>query len=79
MRETIYRCDVCKRAKGETNHWYLAEFHSDSEHRTISISSWSEARLEEDSVHLCGQECVVAKVSEFLGERREKSCRHRSE
>lgn len=66
MRENVYRCDVCGVAKQESNHWFLASQHG-AHGPTWSISTWTEVDARQDDVtHLCGQECAVKKLTEFM-------------
>ncbi len=71
-REEIYRCEVCKKQRGETNHWFLIEFQGESGgHKgSIRIFAWDDRSAAEDDVfHLCGEGCVQRKVSEFVAKK----------
>ncbi len=69
-REEIYRCDVCKKQRGETNHWFLIQFHVRDEYEaSIQIFAWDDQLAEEDLFHLCGEGCVQRKVSEFIAKK----------
>ncbi len=63
-REEIYRCDVCKKQRGETNHWFLGRFETEA---GMYITSWDAGAPDDDDVfHLCGEGCVLRKTSEFV-------------
>jgi hypothetical protein len=66
-QEITYRCDVCKKPKGEANHWFLARRNA-SGNLTFGVWSLGDAR-EENTIHLCGEQCVQKKVSEFCNEK----------
>ncbi len=70
-REEIYRCDVCKKQRGETNHWFLVEFQNVSGERgaSIRIFAWNDQSADDDVFHLCGEGCVQRKVSEFIAKK----------
>lgn len=64
-RSEVFKCDVCKKQKGEANHWFLA-----AGGVGIQIMPWDKGLAKEPKVfHLCGEECVQRKVSEFLSAR----------
>jgi hypothetical protein len=58
-----FKCDVCTKIKGETNHWILAI--TDAVKRTISLSGFS-VKLARRGKHtiLCGEECLHKYISE---------------
>lgn len=59
-------CDICGKKKGDVNHWWLMS-------KTLTefrIHRWNEKtvkRLVRFGKHLCGQECVIKAVNEYLG------------
>ena len=68
-----YKCDTCKKTKGETNRWFLVvvvgnRFIVDSFEALADFKATYEGA---GAVirHLCGHECVHAKLNEFMGER----------
>ena len=79
MEKTIYTCDVCGRTKQETNHWYqLAQTPPVYRHLVGAISvtgtifmlvEWGCPTPDGFTItqHLCGAECVMKKLSEYLG------------
>jgi len=59
---------VCKKKKGEANHWFLAQINNPMDRLQLTFTRWSHADARnEDTIHLCGQECAQRKLSEFLG------------
>ena len=61
-----YQCDVCGKQKGEVNHWWLATLDHPEE---LTLGTWPKLPGEypvEGAFHLCGSECVIKKVNEFL-------------
>lgn len=68
-RSEVFKCDVCGKQKGEANHWFLANTPV-SPQPVIRICGWNiDAAYMPEFVHLCGEECVQKKVSEFLSRR----------
>ena len=62
-----YVCDVCGAVKGETNHWYQIR-----RLEALHLYRWDfggECReeLSGERLHLCGQACVIRKITEFMG------------
>lgn len=61
-----WECDVCGRAKGPSNHWWIGYFHSFPA-KGVVIQRWSDAlAAAPDYFHLCGLECVTRWVTRFL-------------
>ena len=63
-------CDVCGAVKQASNHWYYAAI-MDKSHAHAAFSVWPWDNLAEDRsqgqfVHLCGQDCAIRKLAEFL-------------
>ena len=63
MREMIFKCDGCKKQKGESNHWYSILVRNGTDEGTILISEFREGQGYE---HYCGQECIVRRLSILL-------------
>jgi hypothetical protein len=70
MELRIYRCDICHREKGPSNHWFVARvgeaFH------IYHWQFWYDRTGEgsDDTIiplkHLCGQECLQRLLTPFL-------------
>jgi hypothetical protein len=61
-------CDGCGKVKGETNHWYMVSNIDDE----FVLTRWIEADQDSYSVsHLCGQACVISKLSEWMNPKKE--------
>lgn len=58
-------CDVCGKQKQESNHWFTIAAESPRKF-TIMAGTISDERKEGDS-DLCGEACVLKKVSELIG------------
>jgi hypothetical protein len=74
MKIQTFRCDVCKTIKQETNHWWLVDIRLTG-HSTLDITPWIEIEAQSDTIgsewtrfHICGEQCVQKKVSEFLAQ-----------
>ena len=68
----IVQCDVCKKAKGEVNHWFLAflvaRIRAGENFTCIEFMAWDpQYAAEKDTIHLCGQACAQKLLDEFLG------------
>lgn len=74
-RDEAFRCDVCKKVKGEANHWFLAVvvIAGDGIFGTpgmLAIGPWTkDGALYPLMTHLCGEQCAQKKLSEFLSRR----------
>lgn len=64
-RTETYTCDVCGAVKGEVNHWWRIRI-VDSFHLYAWDTEVPEPYPDEVIYHLCGQQCVIAKVNEFM-------------
>lgn len=64
MKVETYKCDVCGKQKGDVNHWWLVWMTPFA----FTVRPWGDDQVERTSIHLCGNECVQRKVSEFLSE-----------
>lgn len=59
-----FTCNVCGKLKQTTNHWWIAYI---SNGTGLMISPWNEALANNEQVQtLCGQECVIKAVSEYM-------------
>lgn len=57
-------CNVCGKQKREVNHWWVAY---ESQGVGFMLSPWNENLARNDIVQsLCGQECVIKAVSEWM-------------
>lgn len=66
IKPTVF-CDVCGKQKGEVNHWLMA--YTDVQSASLTILRWDAKAFASEGNefwHLCGAECVVKKVNEFL-------------
>lgn len=62
--ETI-TCDVCGKQKGAVNHWYLIKKHEVMP--VFEVMPWHDSIAENINFgHLCGQECTVKLLSEWM-------------
>jgi len=63
-----FSCDVCKKPKQGTNHWFAAY----RENHMINVFFWTAVKAEKlrDYKHLCGQECVLKAVNEWMHDHR---------
>jgi len=63
-----YTCDQCGRVKGETNHWFaIQEMGTRSTLMpTFRLMGFGDSGSE--FIHLCGEACVMARVSFCLRE-----------
>lgn len=59
---TQYTCDVCGKPKGATNHWYALVITK----REMTISQWGFCQ-QAGELHICGEACLLKKISERLG------------
>jgi hypothetical protein len=63
--KATYTCDNCGAVKGETNHWFAIHQMSTG-FLGFSIMAFANSGL--GAWHLCGEACVMAKVSQCLRE-----------
>lgn len=55
-------CDVCGKVKGQVNHWWIADIVMN-----FQLFTWSDDGAKQNNhIHLCGQECAVKKMSEWM-------------
>jgi hypothetical protein len=63
-----FNCDVCGRAQGLTNHWwivYIGAGHGSGSN--LVINPWDEAlSREEEAKHACGNACTQKLLERFL-------------
>ena len=61
-------CDCCERVKGETNNWFLLSASEFTERDSFNLTSWSGDAAEGGMyLFLCGHECIVKMLNQFLG------------
>jgi hypothetical protein len=66
-----YRCDVCERSKGATNHWFLSVARRHPALLFV-LAAWDELAAKEPGVgHLCGEGCALRALSRALAEAKE--------
>jgi len=59
-----FTCDVCGKQKGSVNHWWIGYA---SNGCGYMVSQWQESLASNEEVaSLCGQECAVKKLSEYM-------------
>jgi adenine-specific DNA methylase len=58
-------CDGCGKKKGDVNHWWLME-KTANEFRIYRWNEQTTKGLIRRAKHLCGQECVIKAVNEYL-------------
>jgi hypothetical protein len=63
VRKEIFTCDVCGAEKKEANHWWMAQISS----RQFLLWPWDTGARDKGILHLCGEACVLKRLSEFLG------------
>jgi len=75
MKIDTYKCDVCGKQKGDVNHWWVLWTRGKNPTFQIALElrTWNEESLKgavwaDKHFHLCGQECVLKQVTEFMGE-----------
>ncbi len=67
-----WTCDVCGVEKKEANHWFLCtpapypSMAADDQTYLFGLYSWDEEQAE-GMGHLCGEQCVLKKVPEVMG------------
>ena len=67
-----YTCDQCGQVKGQTNHWFAVhEFWPDLDMPTLKLRAFLDRK--DGDKHLCGEVCVMARVSMCMQEILEKS------
>lgn len=68
--ETVARCDVCKKIKGEGNKWLIVNSYvptaTDKNSAFFTIYLWSHAMATASSIMICGEECLNKRQREFL-------------
>jgi hypothetical protein len=57
-------CDECKAEKKDVNHWHQMVVSEG----VLHLYPWTAdlSGEENEIIHLCGQECVLSKVDEFM-------------
>lgn len=63
-QKTQYTCDVCGTPRQKSNHWYIVD---DSWPVIITVRPWNDSIAGGSSLHLCGEVCVMKKLSATVG------------
>jgi hypothetical protein len=58
---TTYICDVCGAPRREANHWYVIQ------NAGIGFLLKPFEKMADQGTHLCGEACVLKKISELIG------------
>ena len=66
MQDTICRCDVCEREKGETNGWFAVRAFKSFSFEVLTWDLGAETSDLSESEHICGQECLHKRLSQWL-------------
>lgn len=73
---TTYRCDVCQKLKGQSNHWFRGLIIDGGKRFWLHVwdapmvISPSQGIPEGDEVHLCGLGCAMKFMEQSLGGKR---------
>jgi hypothetical protein len=65
MQQTVYKCDECGRVKQESNHWFCISYQADMVGCMVLSRFYTTGSP--TLVHICSQECLVARVSKWAG------------
>lgn len=57
-----FRCDVCGKVKGETNHWFVLLLMP----RKIEVLQFEENWSKPGALHVCGSGCAMKRISERM-------------
>ena len=67
MKQIVFTCDVCGRQKQESNHWFTVQIRPGI---FFDVRYWARGdALQENILHICGEECLHKKLNEFLQSR----------
>ena len=68
MKHTsAFSCDVCGRAKGAVNHWWIISLTSATSAEQLVISAWNDDLASDPAVrHSCGNSCTQKMVERWL-------------
>ncbi len=70
MKSETYACDICGKQKGDVNHWWVGTATEIGSHRSFVVYPWpcgrGEVAVGKRVNHLCGQQCAIQAVSEWL-------------
>jgi hypothetical protein len=66
--ETVARCDVCGRIKGDANKWLLMYHDFEQSQAFITFYMWDEKLSQSGggTAFICGEECMHKRLQEFL-------------
>ena len=63
MRKETFTCDRCGAQKGDVNHWWMANALLSS----VVFWPWRDEDASSPNFrHLCGQQCVIAELNQFM-------------
>ena len=69
MKDHAYICNICHRPKREINRWWIVYVRHREGNLHFTVTPWDEHLADEENVmHLCGEGCVMRKMSEFMAE-----------
>lgn len=57
-----FKCDVCGKVKGETNHWFVLLLMP----RKIEVLQFEENWSKPGATHVCGSGCAMKRISERM-------------
>jgi hypothetical protein len=76
-RSESYHCDVCGKAKNETEIWWMAwndcfcGDKSGEDQPLLKLTRWQTSQAHEDGVkHLCGSRCAETLMDRWISEQR---------
>ena len=65
MRVESVTCDVCGAIKQKTNHWFVIATNRNGK-ALVEVYAPGDATSTKDDFDLCGESCVLKKVSELI-------------
>ena len=71
MKIETVKCDGCGAVKGENNHWWKIAINNEYHYHYDALGIYHADDLKGAAPYLdmCGEACVIKKVSEFLGQK----------
>lgn len=67
--QSIVLCDVCRKQKGEVNHWYLIDLEDIDNERILTVGEHKDIPVDERSStvkDVCGAECAMKIIQRYL-------------
>lgn len=65
-----FSCDVCGKQKQQANHWWVGTETDIGTHKSFVFYPWPTGRREAEAGkkvnHLCGQQCAIKALSEWM-------------